>query len=484
MREILEQNETVILFLNGLVFFALGFALWLQRRRATRLRLTSSLVWLAAFAFVEAFAVWGFVFVPIQEQTLEPEAVTLLIVVRGVIQMLAMLFLLQFGLRLFELTRQAFLGITAVSVVWFFVVIFGMVALGDPRGWTVEQWESSAVALFRYTVLIPAALLGAVGLWRQRESLGLAGLGGIRPYTAAAAGVLLALAVFGGLVVPDAPWAPGGLFNESNWLESVGMQINVARVFVGLALAILAIKLLEIFEVEAALQLEALNRARLVAEERARFGRDLHDGTIQSIYAAGLQLEAASMTLDESPTRDEIGRVVSGLNNVIDGIRAYIRGLGETDDTPLGIAATLTEVCLQHERDTGRQVRFRALGVDAAGPLPVEASQNLGQILREALSNSTRHGGNCKSTVYLSFRPDEMELQVRDNGAGMDVEAAERAGGFGLRNMKERARRLGGRLNIYSEIGNGSRLIVSIPLDSDVLDDEQPAADTQEKVTA
>ena len=67
VREFFIQNETIILFAQGLVFFSLGFAVWLQRRRATRLTLSSSLIWLAAFAFVEALAVWGYVFVPIQE---------------------------------------------------------------------------------------------------------------------------------------------------------------------------------------------------------------------------------------------------------------------------------------------------------------------------------------------------------------------------------------------------------------------------------
>ena len=56
MREFFVQNETIILFAQGLVFFSLGFAVWLQRRRATRLTLTSSLIWLAAFAFVEALS--------------------------------------------------------------------------------------------------------------------------------------------------------------------------------------------------------------------------------------------------------------------------------------------------------------------------------------------------------------------------------------------------------------------------------------------
>ena len=103
MREFFVQNETIILFAQGLVFFSLGFAVWLQRRRATRLTLTSSLIWLAAFAFVEALAVWGYVFVPIQETFLDPGVIDGLEVLRAVIQVAAFLFLVQFGLRLLTL---------------------------------------------------------------------------------------------------------------------------------------------------------------------------------------------------------------------------------------------------------------------------------------------------------------------------------------------------------------------------------------------
>ena len=57
--------------------------MWLQRRRATRLTLTSSLIWLAAFAFVEALAVWGYVFVPIQESYMGTGLIDGLLVLRA-----------------------------------------------------------------------------------------------------------------------------------------------------------------------------------------------------------------------------------------------------------------------------------------------------------------------------------------------------------------------------------------------------------------
>ena len=52
MHEFFSQNQTIVVFAHGLVFFALGFAVWLQRRRASRLVLTNALIWLAAFAVI------------------------------------------------------------------------------------------------------------------------------------------------------------------------------------------------------------------------------------------------------------------------------------------------------------------------------------------------------------------------------------------------------------------------------------------------
>ena len=82
MRDFFQQNQTILLFAHGLVFFSLGFAVWLQRRRASRLVLTNALIWLAAYACVEAFAVWGRAFIPVQRSYLAPDLISVLLIVR------------------------------------------------------------------------------------------------------------------------------------------------------------------------------------------------------------------------------------------------------------------------------------------------------------------------------------------------------------------------------------------------------------------
>lgn len=468
MRELFVQNETILVFAQGLVFFSLGFAVWLQRRRATRLRLTSSLIWLAAFAFVEGLAVWGDVFVPIQGTYLGPEVVEGLLVLRAVLQAVAFLFLLQFGLRLLDLSPKTRRALTGLSVGVWLGVLGGSALAAGPAGWTAGEWEAASVALSRYLILLPGALLSAYGLWRQRDELGAAGMIAIRPYAAAAAAALVVYAVLGGMVVEPGPVSPGGVGDSDGWFALTGLPLHVMRGLAGLALCVLAVKLLEIFEVEDKQRLEAADRARAVAEERARFRRDLHDGSIQSIYAAGLHLEAVAIRCADPAVRSEVRDVVADLNAVTDGIRAYIGALAQPPASPEGIAARLGDLSRHFADETGWEVRFRSHGVGASGPLPAEASQHLEQILREALSNARRHAGPCDVDVDLVFAADEVDLIVSDDGRGIVRPAAGERGGEGLRNMHERARRLGGRLTVTSEPGAGTKISLAVPLDSEL----------------
>ncbi len=480
METFFEQNDSILVFVHGVVLFALGFALWLQRRRATRLALTSSLIWLASFAFLGALVVWGYVFVPIQATYLAPEVIESLVVIRAVLQSIAVVFLLQFGLRLVPWTRRHLVPLTIASVVaWGAILVISTIVAGE-EGWGVLEWEATAGALSRYVFVIPGALLSAYGMWVQREDLTREGMTGIRPYAAVAAAAFLAYALVGGFIVEPAPWAPGGIANEVAWFDATGFPLAVVRTIVAGVLLLAFIKLLDIFEVEAVQREETLDRARLVAEERARFGRDLHDGTIQSIYASGLHLEAIALNTDDPDARDEIRGVVGSLNSTIDGLRGYIRGLQAPDGGPAGIASDLDRVVVEFAGDTRFEVAYRVTGIETCGPLPDDAGQHLRHVLSEALANVARHAGPCAVEVTLAFRPDEINLVIADTGSGFPETLPDRSHdghGNGVRNMQERARWLGGRVVIEPSATGGTRVVLAVPLD-DVEATEMPATRT------
>lgn len=480
METFFEQNDTLLVFVHGVVLFALGFALWLQRRRATRLALTSSLIWLASFAFIGSLVVWGYVFIPIQATYLAPEVIEALVVVRTVLGTVAVVFLLQFGLRLVPWTRRHLVPLTIASVVaWGAILVLSTLVAGE-EGWSVLEWEATAGALSRYVFVIPGALLSAYGMWVQREELTREGMTGIRLYAAVASWAFLAYAIVAGFIVEPAPWAPGGIANEVGWFDATGVPLEVIRTIVAVVLLLAFIKLLDIFEVEAVQREEVLERARLVAEERARFGRDLHDGTIQSIYASGLHLEAIALGTADPDAREEIRHVVGSLNATIDGLRGYIRGLQAPDGGPAGIASDLDRIVEDFAADPRFEVTYRVTGIETCGPLPADAGQHLGHVLREALANVARHAGPCAVEVLLAFRPDEITLLVADTGTGFTAPAPDRTEpghGNGVPNMQERARWLGGRVVVEAAPAGGTRVVLAVPLD-DVEATEMPATTT------
>ncbi|MFN8109699.1 MAG: histidine kinase [Thermoleophilia bacterium] len=464
MRDFFQQNQTILLFAHGLVFFSLGFAVWLQRRRASRLVLTNALIWLAAYACVEAFAVWGRAFIPVQRSYLAPDLISVLLIVRGVLQTMAFLFLLEFGLRLVVQSPRRRRAVSALAAVAWAGLLLISAAVGASRGWSVADWERSASASARLVLLLPAALMAATGVWRQRGELADAGMVSIKPYAAAMAAVLTVYAVLAGLIIDPAPWVPS-VVRADTLFGSTEVPLALLRGFAGLALCVLAVKLLEIFEVEAKQRLDALERARTVAEERARFRRDLHDGTIQSIFAAALHLEAITLRMPDTEIRGEVRDVITDLNTVTNDIRRYITDLAETPDTPTGIADRLSNLATEFSQETGVTTQVRVGGVAVSGPIPDGAGRHLEHILREALSNAARHAHCTATMVSLTFAPDELELVVGDDGRGLVPPAGDH-GGQGLRNMRERARRMGGRLTIDGAPGD-TRIVVSVPLDSE-----------------
>lgn len=200
-------------------------------------------------------------------------------------------------------------------------------------------------------------------------------------------------------------------------------------------------------------------------EERERIAEDLHDGIIQSIYATGLGLEECVRLADEGPgkVKARLEQLIDSLNAVIRDIRNYVVGLAPERLQDRDLSQALAELA--------RGLALNALldldlgvepGID--GALTLEQTGHLFHICREALTNVVKHAGASRVVLTLGRTNGVLRLHVEDNGAGFDP-ARRSASGQGLRNMGERARRLGGSLSIESTPGRGTRISVKVPLE-------------------
>lgn len=229
-------------------------------------------------------------------------------------------------------------------------------------------------------------------------------------------------------------------------------------------------ELVEMFAVHAGI---AIQNARLhqqvqelaVVDERLRISRDLHDGIIQGIYAVALTLEDVPDLMDEKRAEAvaRVDRAIDRLNTTIRDIRTFIVGLESSPDA--SIAAALQGVVAELPLDTGMTFELKIRDAPAIDRrLSEEATHELLQIAREALSNSIRHSGAARVIVTLSLEERNAVLSVDDDGRGFDTGRRPGLGHFGLANLHDRVASVGGSLRIESEPGQGARIIVRLPL--------------------
>ncbi len=459
IREFFQLNHDIILFIYGLVFFVLGLAIALQSRRYSRLDLARSLSWLAAFGFTHSFNEWGDLFIPIQKTYLSEPAVQMLNVVQLLLLAVSFACLFEFGVALLRpLGRGRWLhGVPAgLLLAWIFSIFFILL----PFAADLLSWHHMANALARYFIGFPAGLLAAYGL-RQQTFQRITPLN--VPHivnTLRVAGVALVLyAILGGLISPPVPFFPGNFLNSANFEQAFGVPPLAFRSLIGLTLAIAIIRALEVFEVETARMIERMEQQQILAAERDRIGRELHDGAIQTVYTAGLLVESArKLAAPESPLAGRLDKVIAVLNDAIGDLR---RSLGELHTAPSG---ELLPVALHR---LAEDPRFRSLVdislnldlADADALSPVRTDHVLA-IASEALSNVVRHAQARRVRISAQGTDSRLTIRIQDDGRGI---TGDWQAGYGLRNMRDRARLLGGQLEVTSAGGKGTTIILDIP---------------------
>lgn len=214
---------------------------------------------------------------------------------------------------------------------------------------------------------------------------------------------------------------------------------------------------------EAALR-ESEAALRRTLEDRARLGRDLHDGVIQSIYAAGMGLAATRTILQRNPADAEqrIDQVRTALNDTIRDLRGFITGL-EPETFKQRTFAQAVGALVEFLESTGSVDVQVDIDEALAERLPTTVRTDALQIIREAVSNSLRHGQAAKVTISLAQVDGYARLKIADDGAGFDP-AETRHGGQGLVNMAERARESEADYSLESAKGKGTRIVVKFPI--------------------
>lgn len=204
----------------------------------------------------------------------------------------------------------------------------------------------------------------------------------------------------------------------------------------------------------------------LLIEERERIGRDLHDSVIQRLFATGLELQALAARLE--PTEHELAgrlaKTVDQLDDTILQIRTSIFALrpsglvtGDDQRVPaLRVHEQVVDVLAESSRALGFEPELTLAG-GTQGSVPTDVAEHLLVVVREGLSNVAKHAQATEASVHVEIG-DDVVVRVVDNGVGIAARSDGGPLGYGLRNMRERARATGGELELVEGLEGGTVL--------------------------
>jgi len=463
LTQFFQTNGVILYSIYGQAFFVLGLAIALQSRKHSRLALAGSLWYLSGFGLTHGFHEWGYVFIPIQRTYLPADLVILLEWIQLGFLVVSFLFLVLFGLNLVAggraQRRKRWAVVVILFLTWIAAMAWAVLFASMGREEVVRVGNAAA----RYFLAIPGALLSAEGLRRQAEQIAERRLERIGQYLHAVAWPMRAYAIFGGLIVPEAPFLLAPWVNERLLLRVLGIPTPVFRSIIGIVLAYLVIRTMEVFELETDQLIAEIQRARLLADDRERISRELHDGTVQSIYAAGLMLEDVSMTIEEDPrkAKQKLRQVMANLNQTIQDIRSYIFDL-RGHPTNKSLTEQMQELVETHRASAPFDISFSVKGHCPENVSPF-LTQNVLRVLGEALNNVRKHSRATEVDVRVEYDEDQLLLEISDNGIGFNKYPTRVGQGF--LNMRERVQLLGGYMVIDGRQGAGVRLSLSTPYD-------------------
>jgi len=204
----------------------------------------------------------------------------------------------------------------------------------------------------------------------------------------------------------------------------------------------------------------ALNAAE---EERKRIARELHDETAQLLAALLIRIRVVRNAGDPQAVNALLEDMRGEIGGALEGVRRFARGLRPPALDELGLIPAIESHVRSIRAIT--EIDLSLLAEGDGGELPLEAELAVYRIVQEALSNVVRHSGATRAAVRVVREPDRLVVTVEDDGHGFDVAAVRAAGrGLGLFGMGERAAYLGGRVDVQSTPGTGTRVRAEIPL--------------------
>lgn len=209
---------------------------------------------------------------------------------------------------------------------------------------------------------------------------------------------------------------------------------------------------------------EGETKEEILQNERHRIARELHDSVSQQLFAATMLISALKQQSEKLQVTDTYANQLRTVSNIIEQAQSEMRAL-LLHLRPVSLEnRSLKEGMIQLLDELITKVQLKMVWKIEDVSLPKGVEDQLFRILQEILSNVLRHAKAHTLEVYLRIIGEQLLLRVVDDGIGFDMDKVNRAGSYGMQNLKERAASIGGTVRITSFEGMGTSVEVTVPL--------------------
>lgn len=468
-----EVNQLPILFIYGLVFFLMGFAIFIRATLETQVTLTRHLKILGLFGIIHAFADWGLMFLPIQKEFLPANIYLSLESIRHLLTGVSFFILFIFGVNLLTDSRiikkkQKYIIRKIPYLIFLLWLLAGAIIYNIITDSYV--WLAVMDALDRYFIAFPAALIAAIAFYFQINEFAKKSLNKLLPY--------LYLFIFSfslyaltQLFPGPAPFQPASWINTNTFYDFTGVPVYFFRWISAVGMTVAVLKILSIFDIDYLERVKESERIKVLLNERNRIARELHDNVIQTIYGLGLHLQKLKLMKDKdfSTIPQELDIISNKVNDTILEIRSYILDLKDFNKES-DLIELLEETINEFASDFSGKITFNYSNNSHFDFLANKDVQNIISIVKLAINNAIMHGNPSEIKVTFNNKEDALYFSIEDNGKGFEGEKF--TDNFienlplekqGLRNIKFRTEMLRGNFEIKSEPDHFFSVNVIVP---------------------
>ncbi|MDC5707227.1 cache domain-containing protein [Vibrio europaeus] len=269
-----------------------------------------------------------------------------------------------------------------------------------------------------------------------------------------------------GLYIEDITYEVANLKSEVNRnIETTFFSVIVIMIVtVGVIVVItLAVNLHEHRLADRSLKELAHKTVMFQEDEKKHLARELHDGINQLLVSSKCHLELLSSKITDAPLQQHLAKSQQSLMTAINEVRHISHNLRPSALDDIGLEAAMNTLLQDFKSHSG--VEVEASLTTQPGKLKSEVATTLYRVAQESLTNIEKHAHANTVSVILHQMGNMLQLIIRDDGVGFDVNTSLRKSGIGLRNMRERVEFIGGDFEIESEPGFGTEITVLLELD-------------------